>query len=324
MHRNAIRRAFRPPNFIEKPQPEKSKVHESQNLTTTSKQIVAQEEETDKSHSSLGIIAEPGIGSPAITMPQPLPDVHIEQSSAVPGASLPLPGQLAMSGPCALPSGGAPLLDCDIIHRIQAALIPKQIPQTAETSGKGLHDKLDGIMSRSNRSGCNLPGQWLAHGNMADVPMPKLDAPQKPAATSPAPSAAQPGQQSTAMTVGTENAQDPFSPLAGSTPAKEVGREQLPWPPQQQAGGRKLVQKRLDLQQAGPVSLNSPGAEQRPAAKECDGLHSTMLTQLELQDEEMEEVLRSPEKQLGEVMRHPASLLGITLDMAFLKSVCNV
>ena len=53
-----------------------------------------QQEETDKSHSSLGIIAEPGIGSPAITMPQPLPDVHIEQSSAVPGASLPLPGEI--------------------------------------------------------------------------------------------------------------------------------------------------------------------------------------------------------------------------------------
>ena len=62
-----------------------------------------------------------------------------------------------MSGPCALPSGGAPLLDCDIIHRIQAALIPKQIPQTAETSGKGLHDKLDGIMSRSNR--CATPSR---------------------------------------------------------------------------------------------------------------------------------------------------------------------
>ncbi len=39
---------------------------------------------------------------------------------------------------------------------------------------------------------------------------------------------------------------------------------------------------------------------------------------------QMEEVLRSPEKQLSEVMRHPASLLGITLDMAFLKSICNV
>ncbi len=60
-------------------------------------------------------------------------------------------GQLVMSGPCALPSGGAPLLDCDIIHRIQAALIPKPIPQTAEISGEGLHDKLDGTIFKINR-----------------------------------------------------------------------------------------------------------------------------------------------------------------------------
>ncbi len=56
-----------------------------------------------------------------------------------------------MSGPCAIPSGGAPLLDCDIIRRIQAALIPRQMLQTAEVSGKGLHDSLDGTMSDINR-----------------------------------------------------------------------------------------------------------------------------------------------------------------------------
>ena len=39
---------------------------------------------------------------------------------------------------------------------------------------------------------------------------------------------------------------------------------------------------------------------------------------------QMEEVLRSPEKQLVEVMRHQPSLLGVALDLAFLKSVCNV
>ena len=38
---------------------------------------------------------------------------------------------------------------------------------------------------------------------------------------------------------------------------------------------------------------------------------------------QMKEVLRSPEKQLHEVMRHPTSMLGITLDLVFLKAVCN-
>ena len=37
----------------------------------------------------------------------------------------------------------------------------------------------------------------------------------------------------------------------------------------------------------------------------------------------MKEVLRSPEKQLAEVMRHPFPVLGLKLDMAFLKAVCN-
>ena len=38
---------------------------------------------------------------------------------------------------------------------------------------------------------------------------------------------------------------------------------------------------------------------------------------------QMKEVLQSPEKQLAEVVRHPYSVLGLNLDMAFLKAVCN-
>ena len=38
---------------------------------------------------------------------------------------------------------------------------------------------------------------------------------------------------------------------------------------------------------------------------------------------QMKEVLRSPEKQLAEVMRHPFPVLGLELDMALLKAVCN-
>lgn len=39
----------------------------------------------------------------------------------------------------------------------------------------------------------------------------------------------------------------------------------------------------------------------------------------------MEEVLRSPEKQLAEVINKPLfPMLGTSLDMAFFKSVCNV
>lgn len=53
-----------------------------------------QQEEADKSHSSLGINAEPANGSPATSMPQPLPYSHIEQSSAMLGASMPLPGEV--------------------------------------------------------------------------------------------------------------------------------------------------------------------------------------------------------------------------------------
>ncbi len=87
------------------------------------------------------------------------------------------------------------------------------------------------------------------------------------------------------MTEGTEIDGEMSCPE--STPAQKVGHEQLPGPPVQQAGGRRLVQKRLNLQQARPVSLSSPGAAQRPAVTESDGLHSAILTQLELQDEEV-------------------------------------
>ena len=38
---------------------------------------------------------------------------------------------------------------------------------------------------------------------------------------------------------------------------------------------------------------------------------------------QMREVVKSPEKQMAEVMRHPFPLIGLKLDMAFLKSVCN-
>ena len=54
-----------------------------------------------------------------------------------------------MSGPCALPSGGAPLLDTGIIQKIQAALIPKQMPQTVKIIGDGLHGS-------PNRSMCDI------------------------------------------------------------------------------------------------------------------------------------------------------------------------
>ena len=196
MHRNAPRRAFKPPNFVDKPQPEKSKVHESQDLTTTSKQIAAQEarkslqpvkrrkllvcpvslapptpspvkkgpsaisavpsdsgmpvafyqarasavcvaevyvapctvykacsslmhacgyatsetltllqqEQTNKRHSSSGIAAAPGNRSPATGMPQPLPEVQIEQSPALLGASMPLPGEVKVMVSVFLPS----------------------------------------------------------------------------------------------------------------------------------------------------------------------------------------------------------------------------
>ena len=115
--------------------------------------------------------------------------------------------------------------------------------------------------------------------------VPKLETPQKPAAASPAMSPAEQGHHNAAMNGGTENSGELFCPE--STPAPEAGHEQLSGPPKQQAGGRKLVQKRLDWQQAIPVSLNSPGAAKRPAAKECDGRHLAILTQLELQDEEV-------------------------------------
>lgn len=38
---------------------------------------------------------------------------------------------------------------------------------------------------------------------------------------------------------------------------------------------------------------------------------------------QMRELVKSPEKQMAEVMRHPFPLIGLKLDMAFLKSVCN-
>ena len=47
------------------------------------------------------------------------------------------------------------------------------------------------------------------------------------------------------------------------------------------------MQKRLDLQHARPVSLNRPGAVHPPPASDCDGLHVALVTQLELQDEEV-------------------------------------
>ncbi len=61
-----------------------------------------QQEETNKGHSSLGITAAPGTGSPAKSMTQPLPVVHIEQSSAVLGASM--PGEVTVAGSPFLPS----------------------------------------------------------------------------------------------------------------------------------------------------------------------------------------------------------------------------
>ena len=196
MYRSTLRRAFKPPNFIDKPHSEKSKVHESQDLTLTSKQTAAQDvskcmqpvkrrkllvcpvsltpptaiqmqkgppvlpascpdpgrpvafptvtvaptrakevsnvphsihtrnlflpgtcmwlrtslniscccnqEKFNKGYSRLGTTAEPENGSPAKSLPELLPSVHIERSSPVLGASMSLPGQvkLEMMGDC--------------------------------------------------------------------------------------------------------------------------------------------------------------------------------------------------------------------------------
>lgn len=43
MHRSVPRRAFKPPNLIDKPQSEKSKVYDLQDLTLTSKQHATQD-----------------------------------------------------------------------------------------------------------------------------------------------------------------------------------------------------------------------------------------------------------------------------------------
>ena len=112
----------------------------------------------------------------------------------------------------------------------------------------------------------------------------------KPAAACPVLPPAERGQ----CTAATINALAPYGAQSAAkqvtserTTAMEVGHAQLAGPAVQQVGGRKLLQKRLDLQQARPVSLNSPGAVHCPAASGCDGLHAAMLTQLELQDEEV-------------------------------------
>ena len=58
------------------------------------------------------------------------------------------------------------------------------------------------------------------------------------------------------------------------------------------------MQRRLELQQARPVSLNSPGAAQQQVATGGDGLHAAILTHLDLQDEE---VCSDPYPQAGKL-----------------------
>ena len=135
------------------------------------------QEEPQKGHSRFGITAHPGNGSPAKSMPEPLPDIYVEHSSALTAASIgPIgntkvwnvipaahlhnkivhqlvcistdlkdthshAGQPATLSPCIVPSGGTPLVDSAIIQRMQAALIPKQMPQKINISGEGLLDK---------------------------------------------------------------------------------------------------------------------------------------------------------------------------------------
>ena len=60
-------------------------------------------------------------------------------------------GHLAIFGPSALPSGGAPLLDSDIVQRIQGALIPKQMPQTLYIGGEKPHYSPDRTVCDNNR-----------------------------------------------------------------------------------------------------------------------------------------------------------------------------
>lgn len=142
--------------------------------------------------------------------------------------------------------------------------------------------------------------------------MPTLETPQKPAETCPALSPAKRALHvhGAAILQGALNAAE--KACSESTPAEQVGHEQLAGPlrPAQQAGGRKFGQRRLELQQARPVSLNSPGAAQRPVATDCDGLHAAILTHLELQDEEVCSTLFPKHEKSGDaVALHSVSVL---------------
>lgn len=62
------------------------------------------QEEFDTGHSRLGTTAGPENGSPAKGMPEPLPDIHIERSSPLLGASKSLQGEVSVTGLSLLPA----------------------------------------------------------------------------------------------------------------------------------------------------------------------------------------------------------------------------
>ena len=142
-----------------------------------------EQEEHKDGQRKFGITAKPGNGSPAKAMPEPLPVIFIKHTSTEAAASmfplgknelwtsflLPIrmmimqmcilvcistdsqntpyhAGRLATFSPCILPSGGTPLLDSGIIQRMQAALIPKQMPRTVTVNGEGRLDILNSTM----------------------------------------------------------------------------------------------------------------------------------------------------------------------------------
>ena len=115
--------------------------------------------------------------------------------------------------------------------------------------------------------------------------MPELETPQRPVPSGHALSPAVEVQRNAADSKLAEHAaEDVCTP---SKAASEVDYEQLPEPSLQQAGGKRLSQKRLDLQQAWPVSLNMSGPACNSSDKNDNGQHAAMLAQLELQDKEV-------------------------------------
>ncbi|CAK0784754.1 hypothetical protein CVIRNUC_007958 [Coccomyxa viridis] len=372
------KRAFRPPSFIAKPQSEKSKVDSQLGVSSAKKSPDTQSTCTNLqqpvkrrrllvSPVSLPDSAKPAFESRKVRQQQLQPDdrspQHVgpeEASKTAPIMPIPLP-EVAMElpghshsitsngldlqpslEPCLIPAEMPLLLSASVIHRMQAALIPKQSPCTSPyTTDRQHHD--DSFWMKH----ICLPGQWARHGRMAKVHMPSFS----PAAV--------PGGQSLAskpsVLLSQQKEASPPTTACGAFQYSLQGSVRLPISRQQQQleqllpipdlraaegpsaalmpggeqhgtqsrGSKAPCQMQSGCKHSTPASTDAAGIDQAKVAASEDDQHAAMLAQLELQDREMKEVLRSPEKQLAEVMKHPFPVLGLELDMALLKAVCN-